>query len=151
MGRGPPSFRTRTVGIHQQAAFIRQVWPNFECRIQDGRLVCRGEVRPTDISRTYRVCIIYRGKHSPSVRVVDPPLRRRPSEPREGIPHTFNQATEGQEEPCLYKTAWRSDMLLANTIIPWLYEWLMFYEIWYQTGKWLGGGIGHGNGKGGSP
>ena len=37
-----------------------------------------------------------------------------------------------------YKASW------AETIIPWTSLWLYYYEIWLQTGEWLGGGI-HGN------
>lgn len=147
MGRGPPSFRIRTVSVHEQAAFIRQLWPNFVCEVHGGLLVCQGEVRPTDISRVYRVRLTYRAKYRPKVKVEDPPLRRRPSEPDVGIPHTFNQSQEGKETPCLHRTTdWSSDMRLANTVIPWLYEWLMFYELWHVTGEWYGGGVDH-NGR----
>ena len=30
------------------------------------------------------------------------------------------------------------DQLIANTIIPWTGSWLFFYELWLDTGKWLG-------------
>lgn len=30
--------------------------------------------------------------------------------------------------------------LLANTVIPWIVEWLFYYEIRLTTGEWLGGG-----------
>jgi hypothetical protein len=29
-----------------------------------------------------------------------------------------------------------------NTILPWISEWLFFYELWLFTGDWLGGGHG---------
>jgi hypothetical protein len=31
-------------------------------------------------------------------------------------------------------------MPLAMTVIPWISEWLYFYELWLVTGEWLGGG-----------
>lgn len=31
-------------------------------------------------------------------------------------------------------------MAVANTIVPWLAEWLEFYEGWLVTGIWYGGG-----------
>ena len=31
-------------------------------------------------------------------------------------------------------------MSVVNTIIPWTSEWLLHYELWHATGKWLGGG-----------
>jgi hypothetical protein len=32
-------------------------------------------------------------------------------------------------------------MPIALTIIPWLLEWLVYYEAWLVTGEWLGGGV----------
>jgi hypothetical protein len=32
-------------------------------------------------------------------------------------------------------------MLYTETIVPWISEWLMYYELWLSTGEWLGGGI----------
>ena len=29
----------------------------------------------------------------------------------------------------------------AETLIPWASLWLFYYELWLQTGEWLGGGI----------
>jgi len=41
------------------------------------------------------------------------------------------------------KREWHAGMLFVQTIIPWMSEWLYFYEIWLCCGKWLGGGIEH--------
>jgi hypothetical protein len=35
---------------------------------------------------------------------------------------------------------WRDDMLLAATILTWIAEWLMHYEVWFFTAHWTGGG-----------
>jgi hypothetical protein len=48
-----------------------------------------------------------------------------------------------QERLCLYRPhrrEWTPAMMIANTIIPWISEWLYFYELWLVTGEWLGGG-----------
>ena len=29
---------------------------------------------------------------------------------------------------------------ITDTIIPWIQEWLYFYEIWLLTNEWYGGG-----------
>jgi len=29
-------------------------------------------------------------------------------------------------------------MLIATTILPWTALWLYYYELWLDTGKWLG-------------
>jgi hypothetical protein len=31
-------------------------------------------------------------------------------------------------------------MLLAYTVVPWISEWLLYYELWLFTGEWTGGG-----------
>ena len=69
-----------------------------------------------------------------------------PLEPGGKIPHTY-----GPTEPCLFfpsRESWRSDMKLADVIIPWLSTWLEFYEMWRATGEWYGGGISHAPGGG---
>lgn len=48
------------------------------------------------------------------------------------------------DRPCLYypkAKEWSESMLIADTIVPWLAEWLFHYEIWVLTGQWEGGGI----------
>ena len=58
------------------------------------------------------------------------------------IPHTY-----ADDEPRLYyppALEWRSDMKISASVVGWLAHWLHYYEIWYATGEWLGGGIDHG-------
>jgi hypothetical protein len=67
------------------------------------------------------------------VRVQRPQLDGRPGE---SLPHVYREGTL-----CLYrKGEWSSAMLIANSIVPWASEWLLFYEIWLATGEWHGGG-----------
>lgn len=103
--------------------------------------MCTGTLRPLPACREYQFRLEYRVPKKPKVWIEDPPLvRRSPDEP---IPHTY-----GDDRPCLfYPSEFRSDQLLARTIIPWLMEWLVFYEAWLATGVWLGGGIDHGGNK----
>ncbi len=132
-----PIERIRTIGVHEQLAMMLLVHPEFRCTIRRGVLVCRGAIKPTALNRTYRVRIEYRARRAPVSFVEDPPLRRR--RPDERIPHTYER-----DRPCLYfpgVNEWRSDKRIAHTIIPWLSEWLFYYEVWRATGEWLGGGI----------
>jgi hypothetical protein len=44
---------------------------------------------------------------------------------------------------CLYhprEKSWHNELLLSEVIVPWISEWLLFYEIWSITGEWKGGG-----------
>jgi hypothetical protein len=116
---------------------MRIVWHGFRCEIRGGLLVCRGPVQPTPLHDVYRVRLEYRIGESPKVWVESPKLLRRT--PEERIPHTYEE-----DRPCLYfppVQEWRSDKRLAQTIMPWLLLWLVFYEGWRVTGEWEGGGI----------
>jgi hypothetical protein len=102
----------------------------------DGKaLVARGSVRPTALSALYTVRITYRIGQHPGVRVLHPPLRDRNGErPAHLYPH---------DELCLYHPKygeWTPVDVLADTIIPWISEWIECYEVWLVTGEWLGGG-----------
>lgn len=129
----------RTIGVREQSAWMKQHHADFHCRVQGGCLECRGLVRPTPLSREYRVVIHYECGERPKVYVPGAQLQRRKAE--EGIPHTFSDT-----EPCLFygrAGEWRSDMRIATSIMGWLSHWLHFYELWHATGDWLGGGIEH--------
>ncbi len=100
-------------------------------------------------SDTYKVRIRYRLGKAPRVTVEDPELR--PLDDGTPIPHVY-------EDPlrlCLYLPGageWGPADKLTETIVPWAKEWLLYYEAWRTTRKWLGGGVHPGargkNGKG---
>ena len=132
----------KTLGIHEQKAWFKTVFPRFSCLIAESTLVCSGELQPTPLGSAYRVQIQYRGGHNPKAFIRDGQLQRRSAE--EQIPHTYSE-----EQPCLFfprGNEWRSDLVLAKSFVCWLVEWLHFYEIWRATGEWMGGGIDHGSG-----
>lgn len=127
----------RTIGVHEQLAMMRIIHPTFTACVRRGLLVCRGVIKPTEVNRAYRARIEYRAESAPKVFIEDPPLKRRQQDQR--IPHTYDE-----DRPCLFLPGsgeWRSDKHVANTIVPWLAEWLFYYEVWRATGEWLGGGV----------
>jgi len=128
----------RRLSVHEQFTYMRQIWPNFECKVRGGRLSCCGTVQPFLFNETYRVRISYCAGRFPQVFVDKPVLKRR--KPAEPIPHTY----EG-DRPCLFfppdRSEWSSDKIIAQTIVPWLMTWLFYYEAWLATGTWQGGGI----------
>lgn len=98
--------------------------------------MARGVVRPSELSQEYIIELTYHVGKDPKVRIVDPALRgRRDGRP---IPHLYGDGTL-----CLYRpryNEWTPVDLIAQTILPWISEWLYFYELWLVTGEWLGGG-----------
>ncbi len=127
----------RVLGLGEQLAYLRLWWPNFRSKICGATLSAVGELRPSELSATYTVCVNQRGGRSPEVRVVNPELRKGAG--GEKIPHMYSQ-----ERLCLFLPGggeWKPDDPIAHTILPWTSLWLYFYEVWHATGEWLGGGI----------
>ncbi len=125
------------LGLGEQLAFLRLVFPDFNSRIENGRLRSVGHVQPTAISREYEVEFSQRGGKYPEVRIIDPPLGR--GKNGEDIPHMY-----GQEKLCLYLPSgeeWEPAQPIATTIVPWTALWLAYYEGWLATGEWQGGGV----------
>lgn len=137
--RGP--FGSRRLNVRQQSAAIRVRWPGVQSEVRGSRLRCRGKVSPTLLGTEYQFRLEYSEGGLPRVWIEDPPLR--PLTPGGRIPHTYGNEPGSSPRPCIYhpdKGEWRSHRTIATTIIPWLHEWLFFYEIWHATGEWLGGG-----------
>jgi hypothetical protein len=125
----------RRVGrsLPQQAFALGARFPDGKLSLSRGTLMWTGELTPTELSRTYLVRVRYRLGAAPKVTVVRPQLRTRPAE---GLPHTYTG-----DLLCLHDDVdWTPTMALADAIVPWAAEWLMYYEIWLTTGTWEGGG-----------
>lgn len=134
--------RAGFLSVGEQAAAIRQAWPGFRCTISAGRLSCEGHLRPTNFSRQYRVRVRYAVGSPPEVSVVQPIVTPPPG--LGAVPHTYPGTVL---RPCVYfpdGKQWTARARLAVTVIPWLVEWLFYFELWLATGEWLGGGIAHG-------
>ena len=61
------------------------------------------------------------------------------------VPHMFPDGSL-----CLYyykKHEFDYHYLWSETLIPWTSLWLYYYQVWHETGEWLGGGAKHGRKK----
>jgi len=109
---------------------IRGAFPSFSLRIKGKELTCRGRIRPSEHSKNYRVEIRYRPWSPPQVRILDPEVPFTPGA------HMYKDGTL-----CLYDSReqrWENNWHLHQTIVPWTAEWLVFYELFQLSGKWLG-------------
>ncbi len=108
-------------------------------KLHHGNLVWEFEARPTPLCRTYRVRIKYmERKGSPEVYIVDPDPSDLAKSRR--IPHVYDQKPA---RLCLYLPGtgqWSPDLRLVDTIVPWTYLWLFYFEDWLVSDEWKGGG-----------
>lgn len=130
-------LRLPDTGQLLQAVQLRSLHPSLETEVRAACLVGNGTIRGSALTARYRIRIRYELGSRPRAFVLDPMPQRR--HPRQPVIHTNG----ADNEPCLFTPEhgdWRPDMMLATTIVPWLMEWLVFYEAWFCTGRWDGGG-----------
>lgn len=130
---GSRAARSVDVPPALQAFALRQLMPDGWGRIRNGGLTWVGNVQPGPECSTYEVQIVHLRRRLPAARVLSPALK--PND--DGLlPHVYDDGTL-----CLHDEGeWRSNMLLAQTVLPWVSEWLFYYELWLATGAWYGDG-----------
>ena len=134
MGTNKSRFSPRCLTPAQQSYFLLQAFPGFSVATARNRLCCTGVLRPSPTSDIYTVQLDYDPPTRPRVRVLRPELRLAKGKTK--VPHVF---AEG--DLCLHlKGEWRPDQRISEFIIPWISLWLYFYEVWLETGDWLGEG-----------
>jgi hypothetical protein len=128
-----PRAKAKTVA--QQALLLRQLAVTRRSDARAGRLVWEGQIQPTSHSEAYVVRIDYKPPKRPEISVVSPPL-----EPPRGVrlPHVY----PGDRLCLCYPGQWGPEMRIDTTLVPWVAEWLFYYELWLFTGIWHGGGHG---------
>ena len=99
-------------------------------------------IQPTECSKFYQVLLEYKSvQKRPQVYVSIDQLE---IEDKKSIPHKYGIKYINEKEYvnlCLYyRNEWDSTMKITETIMPWICEWLYYFEIWCITGKWCGGG-----------
>ena len=114
--------------IEKKFAFLR-------CRIHDDTLVCTGNIQPSNCP-DYRVRIEFRAGYSPQVFILNHDI-----EPESDIHMYSNRSL------CLYYPGdqrWKDNTSIAEHTIPWVYEWILYYELYKLTGNWEGDYVPHG-------
>ncbi len=137
------TIQSRVVAAHRRHHFIleknrlKKYFPFLRCTLQSNQLTCQGSITPSEGCDTYKIKLVYRKGKTPRVYIVDPPIEPNPK---------YHMYKEGSL--CLFDprvSPWRPDMMLHDTIIPWIAEWLVFYELWKDTGEWFGPEAPHGD------
>lgn len=115
------------VGI--QIIQMKKYFPGMRYFRFGGQQYWIGELKPFQYSDTYNVKICFRGKKSPNAFVLSPILK-------EDRPHKYPDGSL-----CLYyprEQKWKPDWIIAQKFMPWVCEYLYFYEVWLETDIWYG-------------
>ncbi len=122
----------------QQLLYLRRN-PICEGRgdVRRGALTWTFTARPTPVSRAYSLRIdLSRGRLE--VIVVSPNLRILAEGRR--LPHVYGEIPVTL---CLFHPdyeEWRPWMRLDESVVPWAYMWLLYFEDWLGSGEWRGDG-----------
>lgn len=116
-----------------QAFSLRQAFPQSAISVGPQGLIWRDRVRPIPSTGTYLLELRAGRNFAPTVRVLDPDLV--PNESGH-LPHVYDDGSL-----CLARPGdWNRSMLFVETLVPWAFEWLIYYELWRATGIWTGDG-----------
>lgn len=122
--------------LARQKVLIEKNYTYLKCNTSKGTLTCKGKLQPNDACKEYTIKLIYKVGTQPKVKILEPQI-----EYNDEI-HLYKSGNL-----CLFHSSdliWNDDkIIIAETIIPWISEWIIFYEIWLITGKWLGKEIKH--------
>lgn len=134
------STRVKATPMFVQDGHIRSKFAGFTHTrgANGGESVWHGTLQPSVGSPAYTVDVRYRVGSIPRVWVRSPLLR-------ENAPHRYPDG-----HLCLYtpwEWNWLDSDLIAETLLPWAALWLYYYELWVDTGKWLGPETAHGDKK----
>lgn len=95
-------------------------------------------VKPTPLSGEYKLQLNFSRSKGPEVFVLSPDLRELAGGRQ--LPHVYSQE---RRRLCLYLPGtgeWTRSMPLTETVVPWSYLWLYYFEDWLATDQWRGGG-----------
>ncbi len=107
---------------------------NMKC----GKVELLLSIKPTVVSKEYKIKMLAKqNSKKVSVFVIAPKVTK--YENGKKVPHLYSNTSL-----CLFYpeyNEWKYTDLWSETIIPWTSLWLYYYEVWQETGEWLGGGI----------
>lgn len=95
-------------------------------------------IKPTELSREYRILLVYIQGWQPYVYVIYPNIVEI-SKDRE-LPHVYSSKNQ---QLCLTypsNNEWTNKSSIVDTYIPWISFWLYYFEEWLLTDDWKGGG-----------
>lgn len=135
-------MKIKKLPVAMQAGMLKHMFPGSAVSTSaDHGLTWIHSIRPSSLGELYKVKLTYTIGSEPNCYIVTPsPLIL--AEGATKLPHMYEQK---RQKLCLYYPdgkEWNASMSIAQTIIPWIYDWLYHYEIWRSNGGvWTGGGV----------
>lgn len=124
--------------LYKQIAQLDNFFPIDRKKVKRGKVELELTLQPTEFSISYKIKLIARlNSKSVKIFVVEPKINKIENDKQ--VPHLYPDGSL-----CLYYpkyNEWDYNDSWADTLIPWTSLWLFYYEIWKETGDWLGGGI----------
>ena len=120
-----------------QKSAMKSRYPNFMFVEKGNSKYWIGRLKPSEYSEDYRVKIIYRNGIAPKAFILSPELKK-------------NKHLYSDGSLCLFypeEQRWKTRWLIAKIFVPWICEYLYFYECWLETGKWFADEAPHGQQK----
>lgn len=118
-----------SIHLFCQKKLIDHHYDWLDCKIKnDLGMFCTGTLRPSSLCDEYKIEIYYQTGTPPKVYIISPKI-----EYNDEIHLYYDRSL------CLYypkDMPWGKHIMLADTIIPWISEWIIFYELWKESGKW---------------
>ncbi|MBZ5524316.1 MAG: hypothetical protein LAP21_18930 [Acidobacteriia bacterium] len=115
---------------------MRSKFAGLTVAFKRGRIVWTGDWWPHPLSDTYLIQVSYALGRRPRIAILRPQLQL--AEGKTHLPHVY---LDGQMDICVHRPEeWTPSSFIADTIMPWVSQWLRFYEVWQQTGSWEGEG-----------
>lgn len=136
--------RTKHYTLIELLTQIRETEKSFiieKKTVKQGKIEILLNLKPTTVSKEYKIKIIAK-RNSKNVNVFVVAPRVTQYEDGKKVPHLYSN-----DSLCLFYpkyNEWKYTDLWSETLIPWTSLWLYYYEVWQETGEWLGGGV-HGD------
>ena len=122
----------------KQVAKIKQHYPQTVGQCKRGKVDLTLKLKPTSTSIVYTIKLFAKQDSTVvNIFVVNPKISL--FENGKKVPHLYSDGSL-----CLFYPKYNElsyNDLWAETLIPWTSLWLFYYEIWKETGEWLGGGV----------
>lgn len=132
-------FKQKYIPFVVQGCLLQKDYPKSKWSVEKNQLFWSGIIKPSPLSREYQIKMVCKSGKKPKVILYGEKIE---GIEKKDFPHHYRINQEKQEvELCLHlPLEFNYSCSIADTIIPWIQEWLYYYEIWLTTGEWRGGG-----------